>query len=121
MWRRWYPPPSRGSRRPRWSFRLTCRPSSSIYSPSRRRFHSRPEEENAMKPFRTMLVGALTVLLITTPAWAQLSTAQLSGRITDESGAVLPGVTVTAIQTDTGLTRSVVTDADGTYLLPNLP
>ena len=38
-----------------------------------------------------------------------------------KAGAVLPGVTVTATQTDTGLTRSVVTDADGTYVLPNLP
>src|SRR6266545_6703905 len=74
-----------------------------------------------MKPFRRSLVGALTVLLTTTAAWAQLSTAQLSGRITDDSGAVLPGVTVTATQTDTGLTRSVTTDEKGTYLLTNLP
>src|SRR6266850_7930186 len=74
-----------------------------------------------MKPFRTSLVGALAVLLTTTSAWAQLSTAQLSGRITDESGAVLPGVTVTATQTDTGLTRSVTTDEKGSYVMPNLP
>jgi hypothetical protein len=67
-----------------------------------------------------MLVG-LAVLLAATTASAQLSTAQLSGRITDESGAVLPGVTVTATQTDTGLTRTVTTDASGTYVLPNLP
>ncbi|PYR24005.1 MAG: TonB-dependent receptor, partial [Acidobacteria bacterium] len=52
--------------------------------------------------------------------WAQLSTAQLSGRVTDESGAVIPGVTITATQTDTGLTRSVTTDANGMYVLPNL-
>jgi hypothetical protein len=74
-----------------------------------------------MKPFQTMLVGALTVLLTTTSAWAQLSTAQLSGRITDQSGAVLPGVTVTVTQTDTGLVRSVTTDENGTYVLTNLP
>src|ERR671937_2540342 len=73
-----------------------------------------------MRPFRTMLVG-LAVLLAATTASAQLSTAQLSGRITDESGAVLPGVTVTATQTDTGLTRTVTTDANGAYVLPNLP
>src|SRR5688572_6646310 len=66
------------------------------------------------------LLGVLSVLLATT-AWAQLSTAQLSGRVTDESGAVLPGVTVTVTQTDTGLTRNVVTDATGSYVLPNLP
>ena len=74
-----------------------------------------------MKLFRIMLVGALTCLLTTTSAWAQLSTAQLSGRITDQSGAVLPGVTVTATQTDTGLMRSVTTDENGAYVLPNLP
>jgi carboxypeptidase family protein len=74
-----------------------------------------------MKSSLASLVGVLAFLLITTSASAQLSTAQLSGRVTDESGAVLPGVTVTATQTDTGLTRSVTTDASGTYVLPNLP
>ena len=54
---------------------------------------------------RTLLVGALSILLTTTSALAQLSTAQLSGRVTDESGAVLPGVTVTATQTDTVSSR----------------
>ena len=42
-------------------------------------------------------------------------------RVTDTSGAVLPGVTVTATQTDTGSTRTVVTDGDGAYLMSNLP
>src|SRR5712691_3844140 len=73
-----------------------------------------------MRSFST-LAGALAFVLMTAPAWAQLSTAQLSGRVTDESGAVLPGVTVTATQTDTGLTRSVTTDGTGSYVLPNLP
>ncbi|HEX2462865.1 MAG TPA: carboxypeptidase-like regulatory domain-containing protein, partial [Vicinamibacterales bacterium] len=53
-------------------------------------------------------------------AWAQ-ATAALNGRVTDQSGAVLPGVTVTVTQTETGFTRSVVTDGDGTYVIPNLP
>src|SRR5687767_8110470 len=65
--------------------------------------------------------GVLSLLLSTTVALAQLSTAQLSGRVTDESGAVLPGVTVTATQTDTGFTRSDVTDGNGSYVLSNLP
>jgi hypothetical protein len=44
----------------------------------------------------------------------------LSGRVTDESGAVLPGVTATATQTDTGFMRNTVTDASGAYILSNL-
>jgi hypothetical protein len=47
-------------------------------------------------------LAAISLLLTVAPAWAQLSTAQLSGRVTDENGAVLPGVTVTMMQTETG-------------------
>src|SRR5262245_46565820 len=71
--------------------------------------------------FTDVLLAVFVLVLLAAPSWAQLSTAQLSGRVNDESGAVLPGVTVTAVQTDTGLTRSVVTDATGTYVLSNLP
>jgi outer membrane receptor protein involved in Fe transport len=70
---------------------------------------------------RVISLVAISVLLSGAVALAQLSTAQLSGRVADESGAVLPGVTVTVTQTDTGLTRSVVTDENGAYVLPNLP
>ncbi|MBI2188019.1 MAG: TonB-dependent receptor [Acidobacteria bacterium] len=70
---------------------------------------------------RVSLVALFALVLTSATSWAQLSTAQLSGRVADESGAVLPGVTVTATQTDTGLTRTVVTDETGTYVLPNLP
>jgi hypothetical protein len=63
----------------------------------------------------------LTTLVTTVPAWAQTATAELNGRVTDSSGAVLPGVTVTATQTATGLERTAVTDGEGVYLLTNLP
>ncbi len=69
---------------------------------------------------RRIAAIGLMVLLATAPAWAQ-ATAQLSGSVKDQSGAVLPGVTVTATQTDTGFTRTVVTDDGGTYVMPNLP
>src|SRR5436190_4093946 len=60
------------------------------------------------------------LLLLPSAVLAQLSTGQISGRITDDSGAVLPGVTVTVVQTETGQTRTTVTDASGLYVLPNL-
>ena len=68
-----------------------------------------------------LFLGALALLLTTASASAQLSTAELSGRVTDTSGAVLPGVTVTMTQTDTQATRTAITDADGTYVISNLP
>ena len=71
---------------------------------------------------RTLLraVSVLALFLLThTTAWAQ-ATAQLTGTVRDESGAVLPGVTVTVTQTDTGFTRTVVTEGSGAYIIPNL-
>ena len=63
--------------------------------------------------FSLALVVLFGDVLTTAPAWAQQATAELNGRVTDSSGAVLPGVTVTATQTATGLVRTVVTDGDG--------
>src|SRR5438132_9251646 len=55
-----------------------------------------------------------------TKVWAQ-ATAQISGTIRDQSGAVLPGVEVIATQTETGLARSTVSNETGSYVLSNLP
>src|SRR3989475_9491411 len=52
-------------------------------------------------------------------AWAQV-TAQISGTVRDQSGAVLPGVEISATQTDTGIVRKVVTNETGFYVLSNL-
>jgi hypothetical protein len=52
---------------------------------------------------------------------AQVSTGQISGRVTDTSGAVLPGVSVTATQTDTQAVRTTVTNEVGVFALANLP
>ena len=54
------------------------------------------------------------------PVMAQVSAA-LSGRVTDQTGAGVPGATVTAKDTDLGVSRVTVTDAAGRYELPSLP
>src|SRR5215475_6734099 len=70
---------------------------------------------------RSLYTFASILLLAAMPARAQLATAELNGRVTDSSGAVLPGATVNVTQTATGLVRSAVTDGNGAYLLSNLP
>lgn len=65
-------------------------------------------------------IVAVAVLLTAAVAWAQ-ATAQINGTVADSSGAVLPGVTVVATQTDTGLRREAVTNERGAFALLNLP
>jgi hypothetical protein len=69
---------------------------------------------------KRIFLAILFSLLTSAAMWAQ-STAQVSGTVRDQSGAVLPGVQVTVTQTATGLTRSVVTDEAGFYVVPELP
>src|SRR5438128_6791250 len=62
-------------------------------------------------------VRAFIFLCLTwTAVWAQ-STVQLSGTVTDQSGAVLPGVEVKATQTSTGLERAALTNETRSYVL----
>jgi hypothetical protein len=54
-------------------------------------------------------------------AAAQVTSATLVGTVTDQSAAGLPGVTVTARNTDTGFARTVTTGDSGAYRLEFLP
>lgn len=55
------------------------------------------------------------------PAGAQTITATLEGQVVDPGGALIPNAAVTAVNTRTGLTRTVTTDNLGEYRLPLLP
>src|SRR5688572_33152053 len=63
---------------------------------------------------------AFTILTVSSSAFAQIDTGTIVGRVTDPSGGVLPGVTVTATQQGTGIESSSVTNANGEYLFPGL-
>jgi hypothetical protein len=70
------------------------------------------------------LFVAMLCIIMCTAAFAQSDSAtsgSINGRITDSTGAGLPGVTVTATNLDTGLTRNKVTDSSGDYTLSLLP
>lgn len=55
------------------------------------------------------------------PARAQYTTASLAGTVVDPSGAAVPGARVTAQNGNTGLTRTIQTGRDGSYLFASLP
>jgi hypothetical protein len=75
---------------------------------------------NHMKRIVSVLSAVLLVSIFSCGSvWAQ-ATAQISGTVRDQTGAVLPGVEVAATQTNTGVARNVVTNETGSYVLPNL-
>ena len=78
--------------------------------------------KHVSKALCAMLVTALALAV---PALArsqsQATTGEINGRVLDAQGAVLPGVTVTSRNTQTGLVRSVVTNEQGVFALPLLP
>jgi len=73
-------------------------------------------ERVCVRVFMTFLILMFSCASI----WAQ-ATAQISGTVKDQTGAVLPGVEVSATQTETGVVRTTTTNETGSYGLPNLP
>jgi outer membrane receptor protein involved in Fe transport len=64
---------------------------------------------------------ALCALVLSSPAFAQQTTGNITGRITDDQNAAIPGVTVTGKNTETGFVRTGVTDGEGIYRLSAMP
>jgi len=68
-------------------------------------------------------VGTILIALLAAavPAATQVALAELRGAVTDESGAALPGATITLTHVETGAVRAAVTSETGTYNLSALP
>ena len=70
------------------------------------------------KPFVGIFV--LSVLLAPAlPSFAQ-TFGQITGQVTDGSGGILVGTSVTVTNTQTGATRTTETNSAGSYVFPNL-
>jgi Carboxypeptidase regulatory-like domain/TonB-dependent Receptor Plug Domain len=65
-------------------------------------------------------IVAILALAIGVPLYAQVSAA-ISGRVTDPSGAAIPGATVTVKSLETGASRTVTTNDSGDYTVVGLP
>ncbi|MGH9384150.1 MAG: TonB-dependent receptor [Vicinamibacterales bacterium] len=68
-----------------------------------------------------VLAAALFVVGSAVAAHAQSVAGYIDGQVFDQSGAVLPGVTITLVQSATGFDRTLVTDANGVFRAPLLP
>jgi outer membrane receptor protein involved in Fe transport len=67
-----------------------------------------------------LALACAAMLVLAVPAGAQLTRGIISGTVADTSGAVLPGVTVTVTNQETGAIRTAVTTDAGVYRAPAL-
>ncbi|MGA7377265.1 MAG: carboxypeptidase-like regulatory domain-containing protein, partial [Candidatus Sulfotelmatobacter sp.] len=71
--------------------------------------------------YRPCMLSAALAVVFSVGAFAQTQLASVSGIITDPSGALVPGVSVTIVNQGTGLKRSGLTDTAGEYRFAGLP
>ena len=69
---------------------------------------------------RRVLLVLLMLSVAAVPAIAQQSTSEIRGRVVDAQQGVLPGVTVTVTNQETGTYRATVSNSDGTYFVSAL-
>jgi hypothetical protein len=67
------------------------------------------------------MVAAVLALCGSATATAQTIRGTVTGTVTDSTGAIVPGITVTLTNTATGIGASAVTSRDGVYTIPLLP
>ncbi len=72
------------------------------------------------KAFMTMLTLIMSVTFVS-GVFAQSGTSTVSGTVSDQTGASVPGATVTISNPATGFTRTVTSDASGNYSFPGIP
>src|SRR6202012_52790 len=78
------------------------------------------EVSPGMRLIKILSSTLLLFVLFVGRAYSQFDTASLVGRVTDATGAVVPGATVTATNIDTNVAISRVTNKDGEYNIPAL-
>ena len=74
-----------------------------------------------MKQRCNIWLAALALTLASAPLFAQIQTGDISGRVTDNTGAVVPGVSVTISGPALPKPLSAVTSETGSYQFPRLP
>src|ERR1700719_1944059 len=67
-----------------------------------------------------VLAATVAVLLVSLPLFSQGSAGRILGSITDQTGGFLAGATVTVLDVQRGITRTLITDQSGEYVAPSL-
>src|SRR6202521_6224873 len=95
------------------STRLICQPASSVAAEV-------PRGHDMRSVLGISLVGSLLLVCLSLPSVGQTITGTISGDVTDTSGAVLAGATITIQNLGTNEKRTATTTRNGSFELPDL-
>src|SRR5918998_698442 len=70
--------------------------------------------------FKVVALAALLLVAFSATAFAQLETGQITGRVTDPNGAVVPGASIIVKSVESGAVRNATADEEGVYSVTNL-
>ena len=71
--------------------------------------------------FTAILLAIVAILLMPVDGFGQTFRGGINGTVTDQSGAVVPGATVEATESSTGVSRKTVTSSAGAYTFQDMP
>ncbi len=70
---------------------------------------------------RVIWMAGMFLLVSAAMSWSQSDRGKITGTVTDSTGAVIPGVVVTATEVNTGVQTPTLTNEVGAYSILNLP
>jgi hypothetical protein len=73
------------------------------------------------RPIRLLLLAAVILFASGTPTLAQVEQGTITGTVTDQTGAVIPGAQVKVTNVQTRINRTMQTNSEGHYNVPYLP
>src|SRR5690349_3353564 len=79
-----------------------------------------PNRSPRGRTMKNAILAAFLLFAVSIPAYSQASFARVSGAVQDATGALIPGVTVTATNVNTGVVATELTNESGVYNFPSL-
>ena len=71
--------------------------------------------------FTAILLAIAAIFLVPVDSFGQTFRGGINGVVTDQSGAVVPGATVEAVESATGVSHKTITSSAGEYIFQDMP
>jgi outer membrane receptor protein involved in Fe transport len=75
---------------------------------------------NSFKPIKPAIMALTLSLVLSVASFGQIKSGVITGTVTDPTGAVIPGASVSVVNLETNVATTAVTDETGSFTVPYL-